>query len=182
MQPWRVYVLTGEALRRVTDAVCHAYDYESGRHITEFQHAPDAYFEPYQSRRRKMGFAMYGLVGIDKGDKERMHMQQRLNFEFFGAPVGMFFTLHRDLPVASLIGYGAFLQNVMLSAEGHGMGSCFQTGWCDYHTVVSRELNFGNEETLIGGMALGYADMDAPINQLCTERVPLSAFSIFHRE
>ena len=179
MQPWRVYVLTGGARQRVVDAVCHAYDYESGQHTTEFQHSPDAYFEPYQSRRRQMGFAMYGLVGIEKGDKEHMRLQHRRNFDFFGAPVGMFFTVHRDLPAASLIGYGAFLQNIMLLAQEHGIGSCYQTAWCDYHRVISRELSFGSEEILMGGMALGYADMDAPVNQLRTERAPLAEFAIF---
>lgn len=182
MQPWRVHVLTGSALQRVVDAVCHAYDHESGQYAPEFQYSPNEFFEPYQSRRRKIGFAMYGLVGIEKGDKQRMHLQQRLNFEFFGAPVGLLFTVHRDLPAASFIGYGAFLQNIMVSAEGHGVSTCFQTGWCDYHHVISNELKLGKEEMLIGGMALGYADMDAPVNKLRTERASLSDFATFYQE
>ncbi|MEA5098579.1 MAG: nitroreductase [Burkholderiaceae bacterium] len=181
MQPWHVHVLTGAALQRMVSAVCHAYDHEPEQHTSEFQHSPTDYFEPYQSRRRKMGFAMYGLVGIPKGDKERMRLQQRRNFEFFGAPVGMFFTVHRDLPAASLVGYGAFLQNIMVSSEGHGLGSCFQTGWCDYHRVIASGLKFGAEEMLLGGMAIGYADNDAPINQLRTERVDVSEFALFHQ-
>lgn len=68
----------------------------------------------------------------------------------------------------------------MVCAESHGLGSCFQTAWCDYHRVIAPELGFAREDLLIGGMALGYPDKDAPINQLRTERVPVSEFSVFH--
>ncbi len=179
-QPWRVYVLTGTTLQRIVDVVCHAFDHEPGQHTSEFQHVLNQQFDPYLSRRRKMGIAMYGLAGVPKGDKERTRLQQRRNFEFFDAPVGLLFTVHRNLPASSLIGYGAFLQNVMTSAQGHGLGSCFQTAWCDYHRVISTELEFGAEEMLIGGMALGYPDADAPVNQLHTEREPVSEFATFY--
>ncbi|MBS1170433.1 MAG: nfnB [Burkholderiaceae bacterium] len=177
LQPWRVRVLTEAALERVIDAVCHAFDHEADQHLSEFQHSLAQYFEPYQARRRAMGFALYALAGIEKGDKERMRLQHRRNFEFFGAPVGLLFTVHRDLPAASLIGYGAFLQNLMVSAQGHGLATCFQTGWCDFHRVLANELGFDNDEMLLGGMALGYADSEAPVNSLRTERVPPSGFA-----
>ena len=180
MQPWRVHVLTGHALNRTVDAVCRVFDNESLDHVSEFQHSPEEYFEPYKSRRRKIGFAIYELVGIRKGDKERMLSQHRLNFGFFGAPVGLLFTVHRDLPAASLLGYGAFLQNIMLSAQAHGLGTCFQTAWCDYHRVIGRELKFNRGEMLIGGMAIGFADNDAPVNTLQTERMQMSEFATFH--
>lgn len=181
-QPWRVYVLTEEARQRVVDAVCHAYDSEHGLHQSEWQHTPPEFFEPYLSRRRKMGFALYGLAGIEKGDKERMRMQQRRNYEFFDAPVGLLFTVHRDLPPGSLLGYGAFLQNIMVSARGHGLDTCFQTGWADYHRVISPIIGYGKEELLLGGMALGFADPNAPVNTLRTEREPLAGFASFLRE
>lgn len=182
MQPWRVYVLTGSALRRIVDAVCKAYDHEPDQHVSEYQHSLTEFFEPYQSRRRKMGFSLYELAGIPKGDKERIRLQQRRNYEFFGAPAGLLFTIHRDLPPGSLIGYGTFLQNIMLSAQAHGLGTCFQTAWSDYHRVISNELNFGKEELLLGGMALGYPDMNEPVNELRTERSALSEFATFLHE
>lgn len=180
-QPWRVYVLTGKTLQRIVDAVCHAFDSESEQHTSEFQHVLNEQFDPYSSRRKKMGIALYGLAGIPKGDKERTRLQQRRNFEFFDAPVGLLFTVHRDLPASALIGYGAFLQNIMTSAKGRGLDSCFQTGWCDYHRVMSAELEFGAEEMLIGGMALGYSDASAPVNKLHTDREPVSEFATFYQ-
>lgn len=182
MQPWRVHVLTGSALQRTVGAVCHAFEHEPERHSTEFQHSPTEYFEPFQGRRRTMGFAMYGLIGIEKGDKEGMRVQHRRNFEFFDAPVGLLFTIHRNLPAAALIGYGAFLQSIMVSAQAHGLDTCFQTAWCDYHRVLARELDFGPDEMLLGGMALGYAEPDAAVNRLRTERTPVSEFATFYTE
>lgn len=180
MQPWRVHVLTGTTRQDVVDAVCHAFDTEPGQHVSEYQHTPDEFFDPFQTRRRKMGVALYGLAGIPKGDKEATRLQQRRNYTFFDAPVGLIFTVHRDLPIASFIGFGAFMQNIMVCAESHGLGTCFQTAWCDYHRIIAPKLNFAKEDLLIGGMALGYPDKEAPVNQLRTERVPVSEFAVFH--
>lgn len=182
MQPWRAHVLTGPARQRVVEATCHAYDREPGQHVSEYVHTPAEFFEPFQSRRRTMGVALYGLAGIPKGDKAGMRAQQRRNYEFFGAPVGLLFTVHRDLPIASFIGYGAFVQNIMLAAQAMGLGTCFQTAWCDYHRVIAPALGFKPEEMLLGGMALGYADPSAPINHLQTERVPMSEFAAFRHD
>jgi nitroreductase len=179
MQPWRVYVLTGGKLKRTVDAVCHAYETEADQHTSEYEYLPKNNFEPFLSRRRKIGLSMYSLLGIEKGDKERMRSQHRRNFEFFDAPVGLFFTMNRKLPVACFMDYGAFLQNLMISAKAHGLDTCAQTIWSDYHRVLTRELQLGEDEMLLGGMSLGYADNDAPINKLVSERAPLSEFATF---
>ncbi len=92
MQPWRVHVVTDAARQRLVDAVCHAYDTERDQHVSEYQHTPEDFFEPFQSRRRKMGVTLYGLADIPKGDKEGMRAQHRRNYTFFDAPVGLLFT------------------------------------------------------------------------------------------
>jgi nitroreductase len=179
LQPWRVYVLTGAGLKRVVDAVCHAFETEPEKHTSEYEYLPKNNFDPYISRRRKLGLTMYSLIGIERGDKERMRAQHRRNFEFFDAPVGLIFTMDRKLPTACFMDYGAFWQNLMISAKAHGLDTCMQTIWSDYHKILSRELGFGEDEMMLGGMSLGYADKDAVINTLLPEREPLSAFASF---
>ena len=179
MQPWKVYVLTGDALARTTIAVSDAFDGEPGQYRAEYPYYPAKHFEPYLSRRRKLGYDLYGLVGIPKGDKEKMHAQQRRNYTFFDAPVGLLFTLHRDLPCGNFIDYGAFLENVMLSAKSHGLDTCLQAGWSDYHTVLRKVLPIDKTEMVLAGMALGHADPKAPVNRLVTEREPVSSFTTF---
>ncbi len=126
MQPWQVYVLTGEIRQRVCDAVCHAFDHTPEKHDSEKRYYPKKWFEPFISRRRKVGWDLYGLLGIEKGDKEKMKKQHRRNFQFFDAPVGLIFTIHRDLETGSWLDYGMFLQNIMLLAREAGLHTCPQ--------------------------------------------------------
>jgi len=114
MQPWQVYVLRGNHKQAVCDAVCDAFDNEPGLHESEVRYYPEKWFEPFISRRRKVGWDLYGLLGIGKGERDKMHAQHRRNFRFFDAPVGMIFTIHRSLSTGSWLDYGMFLQNIML--------------------------------------------------------------------
>ena len=179
MQPWRVYVLTGEALKRLTDAVCAAFDNEPEKHKPEYSYYADPPFEPYLSRRRKVGEAMYSLIGIAREDKVKRHRQQRQNFEFFGAPAGFIFTIDRRLPCVNFIDYGAFFENLMLSAKSHGLDTCLQAFWSDYHLIIREQLSIPPEEMVLAGMAIGYADPEAPVNRLVTDREPVSVFATF---
>lgn len=180
MQPWNVYVLTGEAKKRVTDAVCHAFDTaEPGKYESEYKYYPEPFFEPYLSRRRKLGLDMYSILGIGKGEKEKTRLQQRRNYEYFDAPVGLLFTIHRNMPSGSFVDYGTFLENIMLSAKSHGLDTCVQAGWSDYHEVIRKVTPIKPEELLLAGMAMGYADTEAAIYGLKTEREPVSSFAQF---
>ena len=172
-QPWKVYVLTGPALDRLTDAVCAAFDTESEKHHSEYAYYPDKPLEPYLSRRRKLGHDMYRLLGIAREDRERRLEQHRRNLQFFGAPAGLIFTLHRDLTKANFIDYGAFFQTIMLSAKSHGLDTCLQAYWSDYHQVIRDVLGLASEEMVLAGMAIGYADNEATINRLVSEREPV---------
>ncbi len=178
MQPWNVYVLTGEAIKRVTEAVCKAFD-SGKKYEGEYKYYPDKFFEPYLSRRRQMGWSMYGILGIAKGEHEKARLQQRRNYLFFDAPVGLIFTINRGLPSGSFIEYGMFMDNIMLSAKSHGLDTCAQGGWSDYHEILRQVLPIKPEELVLDGMAMGYADKEATIYKLETEREPVSSFSRF---
>lgn len=180
MQPWHVHVLEGAALRRFVEAACHAYDFQPEERRTEYEYYPTEFFEPYAARRRKVGWDLYNLLGIERGDKGKMRGQQRKNFEFFGAPTGLIFTIDRRLAQGSWIDHGMFLQNIITAARVRGIDSCPQASWIEYPGVVARELNLPANEMIVCGMALGYADPDAIENRLQTEREPLDAFVTRH--
>ncbi|TAH47047.1 MAG: nitroreductase [Betaproteobacteria bacterium] len=179
-QPWRVHVLTGDTLRRVVEAVCAAFDAADGSHRAEYDYYPPEFFDPYLARRRKVGWDLYGLLGIRKGDAERTRAQHRKNFEFFGAPVGLMFTIDRRLGQGSWLDYGMFLQNVMVAAVARGLATCPQAAWIDYHRIIGDILGFDDNEQLVCGMALGHADPLAPENSLVSERAPLNEFVVHH--
>ena len=179
MQPWRGYVLTGAAKEAVINAVQAVFDSGEPGHMQEVQYYPDSFFEPYLSRRRAVGWGLYGKLGIGKGDAAKMKAQHRRNFQFFDAPIGMIFTIDRRLATGSWLDYGMFLQNILTAARGRDLDTCAQAAWSHYHRAIRPVLGLAEEETIVCGMALGYADPDAPENTLVTTRSTAREFIQF---
>ena len=181
-QPWKVYVLTGEAKTELSRQIAAAYDdpAERATHTEEYAYYPTEWKSPFIDRRRKVGWDLYGLLGIGKTDKERMHAQHRRNYDFFGAPVGLMFTIDRVMRQGSWLDYGMFLQSVMVAARGRGLDTCPQAAFTQFHRVIKRELGLGDHEMVVCGMALGHADPDAVANRLTTARASVDEFTKFH--
>lgn len=180
LQPWRVHVLIGATRQAVVERVCAAYDAFDPTQKPEYDYYPREFFDPYLARRRKVGWDLYSLLGIAKGDAARMRAQHRRNFEFFDAPVGLMFSIDRRMGQGSWLDYGMFLQNIMVAARVRGLDTCPQAAWIDYHAIIGELLGFHEHEQLVCGMALGYADPAAPANRLVTERAALDEFVVRH--
>ena len=180
-QPWNVYVLTGQAKRELSRRLVAVYDdpVELELHAAEYAYYATEWKSPFIDRRRKIGWDLYGLLGIAKGDKDRMHAQHSRNYEFFGAPVGMMFTIDRMLRQGSWLDFGMFLQSVMIAARGHGLDTCPQAAFTPFYRIIMPAVGAPANEQLVCGMSLGYADPDAVENSLVTEREPVSGFVKF---
>jgi nitroreductase len=178
VQPWKVYALAGNARRALSDAILEQYNQgiKEGR---EFDYYPKEWNEPWISRRRKVGLGLYGLLDIGKGDKERMKEQTGRNYQFFGAPVGLILTMDRQLGRGMFLDYGIFIGNFITAARARGLDTCVQAAFADYPTTVRKHLGLGDNELIVGGIALGYADPNAPENSLLTEREAADAFTSF---
>lgn len=182
IQPWRVHVLTGERRQALCDAVSAAYEQGDATQRAEYDYYPREFFEPYLARRRHNGWSLYGLLGIAREDKAKMKAQLGKNFRFFGAPVGLIFTIDRRLAQGSWLDYGMFLQTVMLAAVARGLATCPQAAWIDYHRIIAKQLGFAEQEQLVCGMALGYEDQEAIESGFRTERAPLPDFVVHHTD
>ena len=180
IQPWKVYVVAGAARDRLTKAM-HEEFLRVGEEgwKREYEYYPTRWRDPYLARRRKLGWDLYGLLGIAKGERDKTHRQHARNYLFFDAPVGLVFTLERDLPVGAWLDTGMFVQNVMLMARGYGLDTCPQAAIASAHTVLRRELHIPDPEIVVCGMSLGYARADAVENTLVTEREPVAGFARF---
>jgi nitroreductase len=180
-QPWKVTVLTGAAKQRLTDAILAVYDdpQQISQYREEYAYYPRHWAEPYLARRRKIGWDLYGLLGIGRQDKARMHAQHGRNYRFFDAPVGLIFTIDRVLEQGSWLDYGMFLQNIMVAARARGLDTCPQAAFTTFHRVISEVLRLPDDEMVVCGMSLGYADMTRVENRLQTEREPVSSFARF---
>ena len=180
-QPWQVHVLTGEPLAALSRDIIKAYDdpAERATHSEEYAYYPTEWKSPYIDRRRKIGWDLYGLLGIAKTDKAAMHAQHGRNYAFFGAPVGLMFTIDRVLQQGSWLDYGMFLQSVMVAARGRGLDTCPQAAFMQFHRIIARHLALPPEQMVVCGMSLGHADAEAIANRLLTEREPVSGFARF---
>jgi nitroreductase len=180
-QPWRVYVLTGAAKESLSAKLRAAYDdpAERARHSEEYAYYPTEWVPPYIDRRRKVGWDLYGLLGIAKTDKAGMHAQHRRNYDFFGAPVGLMFTIDRVMRQGSWLDFGMFLQSVMIAARGRGLDTCPQAAFTQFHRIVTEHIGAAANEQLVCGMSLGHADPQAIENTLVTERESVARFTRF---
>ena len=182
-QPWRVYVLQGASQAQLVEQVCTAHDAIranpalAAEYVEEYDYYPQKWISPYIDRRRENGWGLYGLLGIGKADKDKMHAQHQRNFRFFDAPVGLMFTVDRAMGRGSLVDYGAFLQSIMVAARGHGLHTCPQAAWNGFAKIILPHIGAGPDEMLVCGMALGYADDAAVVNTFQTPRVPVKDFT-----
>ena len=182
-QPWKVYVLQGTSRATLVDKVCAAHDEIranpalAAEYREEYDYYPEKWVSPYIDRRRENGWGLYGLLGIGKTDKDQMHVQQQRNFRFFDAPVGLMFTIDRVMGRGSLLDYGMFMQNIMVSARGRGLHTCPQAAWNGFAKIILPHIGAGADEMLVCGMGLGYADDSALVNTFHTPRVPVQEFT-----
>ena len=182
-QPWKVYVVQGNSRHTLIEKVCSAHDALradpslSSQYRDEYDYYPERWVSPYIDRRRENGWSLYGLLGIGKADRDKMHVQHQRNYRLFDAPVGLFFTLDRVMGRGSLVDYGGFMQNVMISARAHGLHTCPQAAWITFSSIVMPHIGATDSEMLVCGMALGYADDSAIVNTLQTPRVPVGEFT-----
>ena len=180
-QPWQVHVVRGAA----RDALC-AKAVAAARSGPEpamsYAYYPDQWRDPYLARRRACGWGLYGTLGIAKTDREAMAGQQLRNFMLFDAPVGLYFTIDRDLNLGSWLDYGMYLQTLMLAATSLGLATCPQASWLAYEPLVREALALPPSAALVCGIALGYPDRNAVVNRFRPARVPAEEILTWHGE
>jgi nitroreductase len=179
LQPWHVDVLAGAALADLKGRVAASLAANPSGEGTEFPVYPLALGEPWRSRRSACGEQLYAAIGVERGDRPARLAQFARNFDLFGAPVGLFFSIPRHFGPPQWAHLGMFMQNVMLLAEEAGLATCAQEAWALVHKTVGDVLGLAEDRLFYCGMALGYADRDHAINGWRTEREPLQSFAAF---
>lgn len=180
-QPWKVYVLTGTIKDRLSSEIAQAFTDVAGaqEHVEEYNYYPRQWSSPYIDRRRKVGWDLYALLGLTRDNKAGMQAQHGRNYAFFDAPVGLMFTIDRIMEQGSWLDYGMFLQNIMIAARGRGLDTCPQAAFTQYHKIIRNVLELPDNEMVVCGMSLGYADTGKVENTLQTERESVAGFVKF---
>ena len=177
LQPWFVHALTGAPLAELLALVRAKVAAHPMGEGTEYNIYPPDLKEPYRSRRHKVGEDLYAILGIARDNKPGRLAQYARNFELFGAPVALFFSVDRAMGSDQWADIGMFMQNIMLLAREHGLHTCPQEYWAGWYRIVGDYLKLPPERMLFCGMALGYRDESAPVNRLRTDRAPLAEFA-----
>lgn len=179
LQPWRVHVVIGAGRDRLVETVKKAIAENPFGDEAELAVYPPKLPEPWRTRRFEVGEAMYALLGIPREDKPARLQWLLNNYDFFGAPAGLFFSLDRRFDKGQWAHLGMFMQTIALVAEEQGLATCMQEAWAARAKTVSQFLGLGEEEQLYCGMALGYADPSAKVNALRSSRAPVDEFTAF---
>jgi len=175
VQPWRIYLLHGERMDTFKAGIAERV--AKGLVDTpEYPVYPSPLKEPYRTQRFAVGEEMYARLGIPREDKMARLEWFANNYQFFGAPVALFFTIDRDMEQGSWVDYGMFLQSLMLAAREQGLETCAQAAFCPYYDSVMPILGAPSEQMLVCGMSIGYADPDAVINEYRTSRLSVDVF------
>ncbi len=179
MQPWKVHVLCGAAKERLTRAILESCQ-QGKEPAAEYQDYPVQWRTPYIERRRKIGWDLYGQLGISKGDYAATRAQHLKNYQFFGAPVGLIIAIDKDLGQGSWVDVGMFLQNITTLACAHGLATCVQGAFAHYHEIIRRQIGMEERALILCGVAMGYADRNGKLSALVADREPLDSFAHFH--
>ena len=179
IQPWKVYVVAGDARDALCTDIMEAAKTEPEKHQPEYDYYPTEWHEPFIGRRRKLGFELYESMGIKRDDKAARENQMLRNYLFFDAPVGIFVTSDRRLATGTWLDMGMFIENILIAARGQNLHTCGQAAFTWYHELIKKHVGYADNEMLLCGIALGYEDTSAPENKFITEREPVDSFTKF---
>ena len=184
-QPWKVYAMTGTKRAELIDRVCSAQIelYQNpelaAQYKETFAYYPETWISPFIDRRRENGWGLYGLLGIQKTEREKMAAQQLRNFQLFDAPVALCFTVNKIMGIGAKMDISMMIQNVMIAAKARGLDTCPQAAWNHFHAIVLDVLDAPENEDLVCTVALGYADPNHIVNTFITPREPVENFTVF---
>lgn len=175
-QPWQVVVISGETKQKIGDAMVAARESEQASN-PDYKYYAEHLADPYRSRQKACGFALYGALGIERGQKERRVAQWMKNYHGFGAPVELLFFVDAILEKGSWLDLGMFIQNVMLAARARNLETCPQAAMAEYPDIVRGILKLPDSLSLVCGVAIGFPDRDHPVNNYRTERDSVDVFT-----
>ena len=179
LQPWRMWVVSGQPLEEFKKDIAEKIKDNPMGEGTEYNIYPKNLKEPYESRRREVGRSMYEVLNIPKEDKAGRMKQFMRNFEFFGAPIALFFAIDREMQEGQWSDLGMFIQSIMLLAREEGLHTAPQEAWAIWYKSVNKFLDIPEELMLFCGMGIGFADENDPINTFRSKREDIDDFADF---
>lgn len=178
-QPWHIYAVSGAGMARFRSEFANEMRSNPAGDRPEFPIYPKDIKEPYRTRRYRCGEALYESIGIPREEKPRRLAQMARNYDFFGAPASFFYAIDRQMGPGQWAHLGMLMQTMALAAMEQGLSTCMQEAWASRHGFVRRFFAIPDELQFYCGMAVGYANGEAPINGWRTERASVDEIATF---
>jgi nitroreductase len=179
VQPWKVIAVAGAERDAVIELAQRAQAAGQPSEEGEDPVYPPNLWEPYRSRRFKVGEDLYAVLQIPRGDRPRRLAQFARNMRFFDAPVALFLVIDRRMGRGQWAHLGMFMQSVALAAVEAGLGTCMQEAWAPLRRSLAAHFALPEHEMIYCAIALGVPDPQAAVNRLRSERVPVEEFADF---
>lgn len=179
LQPWKVIVVTGRARDEVCGLARRALKLNPGGEDGDFPVYPEHVGSPFRERRRRAALQRFAALGVDPDDKAALAAYAARNYDFWGAPVGLFFVIPRDFGHSQWAHLGMFIQSLALVAAELGLGTCVQEAWAKVRESLGGHFGLPRNEVITCGMALGYPDWSQAINTVRTARENVADFATF---
>ncbi len=178
-QPWRVEIVSGLTKENITKAILEA----KAKNLTEppdIDYYPKVWENPYKERRFRCGLALYSALNIKRGDAKARKKAWLRNYEFFGAPTGIFIFMPNALGTGFLVDIGIFIQSLVLACTNEGLATCIQASLAEYPSIVKKILGVSEDFRLVCGISVGFEDKSSPVNQFRTTRIDVTEFVSWH--
>jgi len=180
LQPWCVHIISDDAKTQLEEHLRTAF--QNKEMEDQYPYYPSPLTQKYAMRKKRAGEQLYDALDIGKRDVKAMRQQKEENFSFFGAPVGLLFTIDNTLERGSWVDMGIFIGSVMISAQAKGLATCPQGSFISLHKEIRKLLPIGEDQEIVCGMAVGYEDKAAAENSFRTERETVSSFTRLHQQ
>jgi nitroreductase len=177
VQPWSVIVVAGAERDAVVQLAQSALAANPRGETGDYPIYPAELSSEQKARRVDLAEEMYRILGIARDDKFGRLGHMARNYQFFGAPVGLFFVIDRAMGHGQWAHMGMFMQSIALAAEARGLGTCMQEAWAMVRATLGAHFGLGEGQVLYCGMALGWPDREAPVNSLRSSRVEVDGFT-----
>ena len=172
-QPWHGIVLTGAPMQALFARVAEELPKGQAAFAPEYHVYPPQLDGAYEQRRRGVGEDLYGALGISRENKAGRMMWFANNFRAFGAPVLMLVHTPRYMGPPQWSDIGMWLQTIGLLCREEGLDTCFQEAWSLYTPQIREMVDIPEDHIFFCGVAIGYRDPDAPVNNFTVARAPI---------
>jgi len=175
LQPGTFLSVQGAAREQLSSKLIEAWR-NGQQEVEDYSYFPQPMPMALKRRQAASAQALYGALGIGRADRAGRDRQFERNFQFFDAPVALVITIARDFGSGGYLDLGMAIYGLMLAAQSHGLATCAIGALASYPNRVRSCLKLDEQCSIVCGLALGYADEAAPVNQAQTTRCDLEDY------